>query len=108
MAQRTNQQPLIEALIMLGGMGQNPAEALMQKALEAAAYDLAQICQQSGEFAEITVVADSNINTPDDEAISLQLSRPHATFGNLINQFSKSISQKTTLGIAISQLRVNT
>ena len=95
MAQRTNQQPLIEALIMLGGMGQNPAEALMQKALEAAAYDLAQICHQSGEFAEITIVADSNINTPDDEAISLQLSRPHATFGDLINQFSQSISQKT-------------
>ena len=96
MTQLTNQQPTIEALIMLGGMGQNPAETLMQKALEAAAFDLARICHESGEFAEITIVADSNINTPDHETVSLQLSRPHATFGNLINHFSRSLSQKPT------------
>jgi len=94
--QLTNTGPTLQALIMFGGMGGNPAETLMREALEAAATDLAQICHQSGEFTDITILADSPIDALDEKILSLQLSDPNATFGNLINQFSQSLKQKTT------------
>ena len=59
--QLTNTGPTLQALIMFGGMGGKPAETLMREALEAAATDLAQICHQSGEFTDITILADSPI-----------------------------------------------
>ena len=96
MVQANKLDPTFEAIIMLGGMGENPVETLMRKALEAAATDLAQLCHQSDKFAKITILADSYIKTLDDKILSLELSHPDATFGDLINHFSRSINKKTT------------
>ena len=71
MVQANKLNPIFEAVIMLGGLGENHAETLMRKALEAAATDLAQLCHQSDKFAKITILADSHIKTLDDKILSL-------------------------------------
>jgi len=96
LAHPNNLKPTLQAVIMLGGLGKNPAETLMREALGAAATDLAQICQQSDEFTKITVLADSHVKTLDDKTIPFELSHPNATFGELINQFSQYITGETT------------
>lgn len=96
MAHPNNLEPTLQAIIMLGGMGKDPTETLMRKALEAAATDLAHICHQSDKFAKITILTDSHVKTLDGKTTSLQLSHPNATFGELINQFSQYITGETT------------